>query len=121
MERITLGPGEEFFIAPPGEKQRAYAHIGITQGELVRVHDPYRAYKVRYTAPFPYGNGYGILQIDRDLVGKRVKRNCWGLTDAEMFTIIKVDPAQEIVVIDVHDGMAVFPREESDKTVADAL
>jgi hypothetical protein len=119
--RITLKPGAEFLIGPPDDKRRAYALLGVTDGNLVQINDPYCAYHVSHTSPFAFGNGYWRGVLDPDLAGKMLMVNCWGHDEDEIGSIVEVDPRQQTVIIDVPYGMAVFPRDETDDRVADVF
>jgi len=122
MQTITIKPGNELFIGPPDNKRRAYAHVGIVRGNLVIVHDPLRSYRhARATAPFTYGNGFELWGLGKTKPDYTAKVDCFGVDSHVMFKVVRVDPQNQTIDLEVQDGMAVFTRDAGDKAVADAL
>jgi hypothetical protein len=120
--RITLKPGDEIFLCPKEGRAKAFAHVGIADGTLVAVNDPYRAYHERsYIVRMKYGNSITTLPLHKQNVGMGVDVECYGLDQVRMFDVVDIDRAEQTITIDIQDSITVEPRLPTDAPISDGL
>jgi hypothetical protein len=119
--RITLKPDDEIFLCPKEGRTKAFAHVGIVEDRLVVVHDPYRAYCVRYLAPFKYGMAVTTVPLLEQKVGVEINIQCYGLDRIRMFDIVAINYTDQTVTIDIQDSVTVEPRLSTDAPIGDGL
>jgi hypothetical protein len=122
MRRITLKRADEIFLCPKEGRAKAFAHVGIADGTLVVVNDPYRVYRGRnYMMPFKYGNSITTLPLHEQNVGAGIDVECYGLDQVRMFDVIAIDRAERTITIDIQDSFTVEPRLPTDAPISDGL